>query len=143
MQDLRYNQAYVYADWEGDGEFKLIAQYGDFNPSNNIRANYDTVLNIAQELTVPSGMKPHIGRIRVIYQNAWKQLSGPDATGISEGQAIDIPVAIESQLSSIELPGFDSAEPANTEIYDLFGRRILGNPAPGIYIINGQKVLVR
>ena len=143
MQDLRYNQAYIYADWEGDGEFKLIAQYGDFNPSNNIRANYDTVLNIAQELTVPSGMKPHIGRIRVIYQNAWKQLSGPDATGISEGQAIDIPVAIESQLSSIELPGFDSAEPANTEIYDLFGRRILGNPAPGIYIINGQKVLVR
>lgn len=143
LQDLRYNQAYIYVDWEGNGEFELIDTYGDFKPSDNVRANYNTVLNIAQVMNVPAGMKPHIGRIRVVYQNAWNTLSGPDATNINEGQAIDIPMQIESQVSGIGEIATDNGDENTPAIYDLLGRRIKGNPAPGIYIINGKKVLIR
>ena len=37
------------------------------------------------------------------------------------------------------------ADPAAKRLgtYDLLGRRITGRPAPGIYIIDGKKVLVK
>ncbi|MCM1477379.1 MAG: DUF4981 domain-containing protein [Bacteroides sp.] len=140
-QDLRYNQAYIYTDFDGDGTFELDATYGDFKPANNIAANYDILMNLTHRLSVPKGLSPRIGRIRIIYQNAWGLLSGPDATDISEGQAIDIPVEITEGVSAIENIGTDSRD---TRIYDLLGRPVSGTPQPGrIYIIGGRKVLIR
>ncbi len=142
-QDLRYNQAHIYTDWDGDGQFELAATYGEMPPTNNVTANYYSVLNIDHTLDVPSGIHPRKARIRVIYQNAWKPLSGPDATDIYEGQAIDIPVDIVAPANIADGLPADTGFGTAPVIFDLMGRRIKGDPAPGIYIINGRKVLIR
>ncbi len=146
-QDLRYNQAYIYSDFDGDATFTLEAQYGDSFSGGSTPANYATVMDINQEFNVPSDVKPGIGRIRVIYQNAWKTLSGPNATDIYEGQAIDIPLdvvaaEVDPPYDAIDVIGTDETA-APKGIYDLLGRRITGTPAPGFYIIDGRKVFIR
>ena len=141
-QDLRYNQAFIYLDAYGTGEFTQIASYGQFAPSENIGANYSTVLDITQAITIPADATNEVARIRVIYQNAWISLSGPNASNIYEGQAIDIPITVVDGLSGIDdLMADPAAKRLGT--YDLLGRRITGRPAPGIYIIDGKKVLVK
>ena len=99
-QDLRYDVAYVYADWEGDGSFEFIQQHGDMNTVpgfDQVLANYETVLEIDQELTVPESAAGRNARIRVIYNNAWRSLSGPNAQDIYEGLAYDINVRISGE----------------------------------------------
>ncbi len=142
-QDLRYNVAYIYTDWDGDGAFDLDTRYGEMPPTDNVAANYDVIMNIAHDFSVPKGLSPGIGRIRIIYQNAWNALSGPDATDIVEGQAIDIPVEITKGTVGIEEIETVPAKTQNHEIYDILGRRIFGKPVPGIYIIDGKKVMIR
>ena len=91
---------------------------------------------------IPSDITPRIGRIRVIYNNAWKSLSGPNATDVVEGQAIDIPMEIASKLVGIEDEVISDPDQTQTIMYDLLGRRIIGKPAPGIYIVNGKKMYI-
>lgn len=141
-QDLRYNIAYIYSDFDGDGEFTLEATYGDNSPANNIAGNYDTVMDITLQLTVPYSITPGIGRLRIIYNNAWKTLSGPNATNIFEGQAIDIPLEVVSELQSIETILPDMPDHYRQGVYDILGRPIKGSPTPGFYIINGKKTFV-
>ncbi len=93
-QDLRYNQAYIFLDAYGNGEFTQIAKYGNSFTDSNTPANHATVMNIAQNVSIPSDAKNKKARIRVIYQNAWKQLSGANAYDIYEGVAYDIPVKL-------------------------------------------------
>ena len=100
-------------------------------------------MNIDHRLDVPSGSGPRKVRIRVIYQNAWKSLSGPDATDITEGQAIDIPVDIVAAAGIADGLAPDPTDTGTPVIHDLLGRRIKGTPAPGIYIVNGKKTLIR
>lgn len=141
-QDFRYNQAYIYADWDADGVFEtLLSTYGDLKPANNIRANYDTVIEIHHGITVPAACKASKTRIRVIYQNAWNALSSPNGP-VKEGQAIDIPLEIVSAPTSIT-DIIDNAMNQPVIIYDMLGRRIHGTPAPGFYIVNGKKVFIR
>ena len=144
LQDFRYNQAYIYTDFTGSGEFELAGSYGQMKPSDNITANYNSVLDIAHDLMVPGGATPCIGRIRVIYQNAWAALSGPNATDIKEGQAIDIPLNIVEATDAIdEVPLMPNYGDDASVIYDIMGRRITGKPLPGIYIVNGKKTYIR
>ncbi|MDE5800052.1 MAG: DUF4981 domain-containing protein, partial [Paramuribaculum sp.] len=89
-QDLRYNMAYIYLDAYGSGEFTEIAQIGEFAPKENIGANYSTVLDIDQEITIPADAGDGTARIRVIYQNAWISLLSPNAKNITEGVAYDM-----------------------------------------------------
>lgn len=53
--------------------------------------------------------------------------------------------APKKQISAVEEISFESAATINGdgsgEIYDLYGRRVV-NPGPGLYIINGEKVIV-
>ena len=102
------------------------------------------MLRINHDLTAPADLTPRIGRIRVIYQNAWKTLSGPDATDIFEGQALDIPLTIVEETGAIDgVPEMSVSGNEKTVIYDLLGRRITGQPVPSIYIVNGQKIYIR
>ncbi len=100
-QDLRYNKAYIYADYQNSGKWVLVGEYGDkMNGPNNL-ANYDKVMNISHTFTVPVEAIDSPGRIRIIYQNAWKESTGSDGKDIVEGQAIDIPLQISaSSISS-------------------------------------------
>ena len=73
------------------------------------------------------------------YSNpdAWTQvLTKPYTWGASvwtfENSGIDVPTAIEEIAVNV----------ATDDIYDLSGRRIT-NPEKGIYVVNGNKVLIR
>ncbi len=139
-QDLRYNFCVIYSDFDADGKFDQEARIGDTFSGANTPANYATVMNIAQTLSVPADLSTRTGRIRIIYQNAWKPLSGPNASDIYEGQAIDIPILIDNSAGITEVT---TPAKANDEIFDLQGRRLNRKPtSPGIYIINGRKIAV-
>lgn len=104
-QDLRYNYAVIFVDWTGSGKFTQLARYGLMNTEpgfiNGSKANYDHVMEITHELNVPKNATQATGRIRVIYQNAWRTLSGPDEQNILEGAAYDIPVHIDGPENPI------------------------------------------
>lgn len=142
-QDFRYNRAYIYIDWTGDRNFDTLDKvYGEASPKNNIRANYDSVIKIDHDITVPATATAKDTRIRVIYHNAWQDLA--DANGpVHEGQAIDIPMEIVTGITSVIDVIDYGTDNQPAEIYDMLGRRIKGNPAPGIYIVNGKKVVIR
>lgn len=118
-QDLRYNSAKIFADWDGDGTFDEIGFYGsEGSPTDPVAANYDEVLNIAHTINVPAKNTAAEARIRVIYNNAWKGRNAINAcmTNIAEGIAYDIDVKINSAIdpenpapnnSGIEFNGVD------------------------------------
>lgn len=141
-QDLRYNIAYIYTDFDGDGQFTLDRSYGSSFIGASTPANYAIVMNIAHPFTVPANIDNRFGRIRVIYHNAWKTLSDPNTREIYEGQAIDIPLEVVNGLAGIDNIGTDDT-PRDGYIYDIVGRRVIGKPVPGFYIINGKKVFIQ
>lgn len=106
-QDLRYTKAYIFADWDADGNFEAVNELGVSSPTgsttpNNVLANYDYVMNIEQQFSVPQDAWRGDSRIRVIYSNAWNAAPGPDSQGIREGMAYDVPVRVVKPASDIE-----------------------------------------
>ncbi len=113
-QDLRYNYAGVYVDYENSSQFQQLAIYGTTFEGASPLANYDEVMVINQTFLVPSDAKSGPARIRIIYQNAWKPQSsfGPNMQEIYEGVAYDIIVNIkadeeEEELDFTTLPQLD------------------------------------
>ncbi|MDE6462718.1 MAG: DUF4981 domain-containing protein [Muribaculaceae bacterium] len=140
-QDLRYNYCVIYSDFDADGIFTKEARIGENFEGASTPANYNVVMDINQSITIDPSLTARTGRLRVIYQNAWKTLSSANASDIYEGLALDIVVKI------VETNGISEAEtnlPANGKeiIYDLQGRRLNAATRPGIYIINGRKVAI-
>ena len=100
-EDMRFNAAYIFADWYGNGEFTFIEKYGKTAPDHNIYGNYDYVMDINQAFTMPEDVNAGTAaRIRIIYQNAWKGCGGdatsttpdPNASNLDKGIAYDIVV---------------------------------------------------
>lgn len=99
QEDIRYCAAYIFADWDGYGDFDLVAKVGNTPPTDNSYGNYDDVMNINQTFTMPADVTPGTAtRIRIIYHNAWTPLGtssltdapNPNATNINKGIAYDI-----------------------------------------------------
>lgn len=104
-QDLRYTKAFIFTDWDGDCQFEDLESYGISSPSdgqipNHVLANYNTVMNIDQEITVPLDAQPGMSRIRVIYNNAWKEDATACSTTIFEGMAYDFDVSVSSLVGT-------------------------------------------
>lgn len=96
-QDARYCRAYVFADFAGSGHFDYVTTIGTDNRVagwNDILANYETMKEFSVAFQVPATAAGKTGRIRIIYHNAWKSLSGPNEQDIIEGIAYDIPVHV-------------------------------------------------
>ena len=93
-QDFRYNRAFIFTDWDYDGTMTLDASYGEASPRANVLANYDAVMDITQEFTVPADATPGTPRIRIIYHNAWQPEPTACTTSINEGMAYDIIVKV-------------------------------------------------
>lgn len=71
-EDIRFTAAHIFADWYGTGEFELVKTIGKVPPTHNVYGNYDEVMNITEEFTVPEDVEAGTAaRIRVIYANAW------------------------------------------------------------------------
>jgi len=144
-QDLRYNRAFLFTDWAITGQHTQETVYGEPSPANNIAANYDTVLGIAHEFSVPEDAAIGESRIRVIYQNAWRGLSGANAQNVEDGMAYDIPVVVKS-ATAITAPVAGVAE-GPVEYFNLQGIKVTkGNLVPGVYIVRqgtkASKVLI-
>lgn len=95
-QDLRYNMAFLYTDWNIDGEPDFEKKYGKSASglSSAILANYDEVMNIDHTFTIPANAPEGLSHIRVIYQNAWKADATPCIKDIYEGMAYDFIVKV-------------------------------------------------
>lgn len=110
-QDLRFNYAAFYVDFANSSQFEHLTTYGENITGPSPLANYDAVMEIKHTFQVPSGAKGGPGRIRVIYQNAWKPQVSPGMQDIYEGAAYDIVVNIKAQeageLDFTTLPELD------------------------------------
>lgn len=140
-QDLRYNHATVFVDWEGFGLFDRLYRAGDIMKGEDIDANYSKIMSFSFNVDVPEQIHKSECMIRVIYENAWQ--AEPDAYSqeITEGCAYDIPLKVEPKEQSEITEISSDATPEG--IYDLNGRRLLNPTAPGIYIVDGKKTLVK
>ncbi len=138
-QDLRYNTGHIFIGWPGDTEMTKIGTYGEEMSGANIVGNYDSVMKIAQEVSVPDDVLPGNAVIRIIYQNAWRPAPTYNSTQVHEGVAYDVPVRCLSQLGIVEI----TAGSSSNATYDLQGRRLNGNLRPGIYVINGKTTYVK
>lgn len=101
-QDARYSRAYIYADWEGNGAFRLLQTIGKRSTDvgfNRILANYDEMMTFEVALDVPASAAGRCARIRVIYHDAWHELEGPNAQDI-RGQAYDIIVDVTGEATN-------------------------------------------
>ena len=158
-QDLRYNYAVIYADFNNSGEFTEIATYGKGLTGPNILANYDEVMEISQVVNLPANLPGGHARLRVIYQNAWRPISGPNLQDIFEGVAYDIPMEITPYEGSDELttiPGAITGHPEGTVHPDgnAFVKRIVSSSAlrnidvkwnaqPGFYTLLSDEIAAR
>ncbi|MCM1029584.1 MAG: DUF4981 domain-containing protein [Pseudoflavonifractor sp.] len=136
-QDLRYNTAVVYTDWNGSAEWQRTAFYGDIPETddswNNILANYHSVLSIRHEVIVPDDAPAGEARIRVIYNNAWKGIPAANDHGVTDGVSYDIPIRVvrSTGIESVTVPGLAP----EVALYSLQGIKVSrANAAPGIYI---------
>ncbi len=93
LQDLRYTCAYIYLDSDNDGTFETeLEQTGKIQPDNDIGGNYD-VLNICRTIKIPKDVKTAVGRIRVVYHNAWSRHLTANSE-VKEGLCYDFPIKI-------------------------------------------------
>ncbi len=133
-EDMRFNIAYVFADWNGTGEFTLLTTYGLLPPSHNVYGNYDEVMNIACPIAVPADVVAGgAARIRVIYSNAWdvpgtngalRPADGhtvaevdPNTAYINQGIAYDIVVnTVASYTVTFETPANGSISVMNGDV---------------------------
>ena len=124
-QDFRYNTATLYADWDADGVFTQISIWGSMPPLNNILGNYDDVMNITANISVPSDAVYATTHLRVIYNNAWDNAISACMTNIYEGMAYDFPVTVSSSS------GIEETEAEQPEV------TIYPNPATTYVICKG------
>lgn len=158
-QDLRYNYAVIYADFNNSGEFTQIAQYGRGLTGPNVLANYDEVMEISHPVKLPTNLPGGHARLRIIYQNAWRGLDGPNTQNIHEGVAYDIPMEITPYDGNDELttiPGRIEGHPEGTVHPDgnAFVKRIVSTNAlrnidvkwteqPGFYTLLTDEIAAR
>lgn len=127
-QDLRYNVAALFSDFSATGTLLQLGTWGDLSSSSsfagNVIANYDKVLNITQEITVPADAPAATTILRLAYNNAWNSYPGA-CTSITEGMVYDIPVRVEVETTGVE------------EEFDASQVSVYPNPATNYVVCSG------
>lgn len=100
-QDLRYNYAGIFTDFDSPSKFEQIGFHGTrVQDGGNMAianlANYDYVMVINQQVSIPGNTTAGDYRIRIVYNNAWDPIAnfGPNMQNIKEGIAYDVIVRI-------------------------------------------------
>ncbi len=110
-EDLRWTYAVIYADWEGRGTFSEVARVGKTNKEagfdGSVTGNYDAIMDFTQAFTVPADAPSCQGRIRIIFQNAWKSVDNAYTQNIHEGVAYDLAVNVKGEAKELELGNGD------------------------------------
>ncbi len=142
LQDLRYNHATVFIDWNGLGLYERLGRTGDIMKEESVNGNLDKIMSFTTYIKVPADFHRTKSMIRVIYQNAWQPEPGPYADDIIEGCAYDIPLSIEPKGTDSEIEEISTGL-SPKGIYDLYGRRLKKAEIPGIYVIDGVKTAIK
>ena len=157
---------YVYVDYDSDGFVASIENGSNWKPAGDLVAysfyNNDSSSdesgwnsvgatitgNDRNRPTIPSFTAPATAGIyRMRFKQDWCNIDpAGDADGKfgdfkqNGGQVIDVLLMVGDVDTAIDNI---AAEKANAGIYDMTGRKIEQIVAPGIYIINGKKTLVK
>lgn len=141
---------YYTCQWESYGDPYVILgrnadlmcqEFGieDFATLENFKSGETTYIKLPYEITVSENHKP--GDLIVVRAMIDKGANGAYGQGIEEGGCLDILF----QVAEVET-GIDEVKDENGNvktIFDLTGRRVESISAPGIYIVNGKKLLVK
>ena len=157
---------FVFIDFDGDGFTASIAEGSEWAPAEDLVAysfyNNDsssdengwnskgTVItgNDRNRPAVPAFKAPEAaGTYRMRVKQDWCNI---DPAGDADGKFGDFKAnggqIIDVTLEVIDPTGIESVESENVNvkgIFDLQGRKIEQITAPGLYIVNGKKVLVK
>lgn len=129
--------AFIFTDWDRDGRYTLDGVYAT-NPDAG------EPLRVAHSVEVPEGLEEgdYMMRLLLIDQINAKDGSfdhiNAYASNVQGGISYDLPLVLvrTTGVSAIHVA------PEKQGIYDLQGRRLRAVPGPGIYIIDGRKVIV-
>ena len=103
-EDIRYCHASLFTDFNLTGTFGSAAQrWGKKPPTNNVYGNYDDVMTITANITVPDNAPAGTSRIRMIYTNAWTDWPAATTTGLDKGIAYDIDVEVTTSMPSANI----------------------------------------
>ncbi len=133
----------------------LVTAAGNYSASNApVAATNDTYENgelvgTYKAMTAEAGtyvLQKHDNRVAFFLVGDTKPTVNPFRAYIKSQGTASAPMRISinfedeaTGISEVEADGNESAQ--NAEIYDLMGRKVV-NPAKGIYIVNGKKVLI-
>ena len=157
---------FVYIDKEGDGFTASIAEGSNWEPAGDLVAysfynNNDSSdelgwNSVGQSISGNNRNKPTIpaftapaeaGTYRLRFKQDWCNIDPQgDADGKfgdfkqNGGQIIDLLLVVTNTTGISEVKG-ESGEVKG--VYDLTGRKLEQITAPGVYIVNGKKVLVK
>lgn len=140
LQDLRYTAAYIYTDYDGDKVFETNPTVIGNQPPKDAKGGNIEVLDITQTFNAPVSKTNQIGRIRIIYHNAWDKRLSPNSP-VREGVAHDFivkstipseianispintyPITIKRRKNDIQIAGLTSK--SIITIYDISGKII-------------------
>ena len=115
-EDIRFTQAYIFTDFNADGQWEYVKTLGDFKPEppKNVSGNYDEVMDITEAFTLPA--ETEVGtmtRIRVIYQNAWTNLGSGTNIPDPNAQNLDKGIAYDFVIETVEAPAYAVTVEAN------------------------------
>lgn len=103
-EDIRYCHASLFTDFNLTGTFGSAAQtWGNKPPSHHIYGNYDEVMTITANITVPENAPAGTSRIRMIYTNAWTDWPAATTTSLNKGIAYDIDVEVTTSMPSADI----------------------------------------
>lgn len=134
-EDIRYCHASLFTDFNLTGSFGSAAQtWGKKPPTNNVYGNYDDVMTITANITVPENAPAGTSRIRMIYTNAWTDWPAATTTGLNKGIAYDIDVEVTTSMPSADIIynyTFDGSTVASETLTATVGQTM---PQPSISI---------
>ena len=134
-EDIRYCHASLFTDFNLTGTFGSAAQtWGKKPPTNNVYGNYDDVMTITANITVPDNAPAGTSRIRMIYTNAWTDWPAATTTGLDKGIAYDIDVEVTTSMPSANIIynyTFDGSTVASETLTATVGQTM---PQPSISI---------
>ena len=94
-EDMRYCHASLFTDFDCDYSFGDATQtWGNKPPQHNVYGNYDQVMNITHQITVPADAKSGNSHIRIVYTNAWKDFPAGNAPVLNQGIVYDFVVEV-------------------------------------------------
>ena len=162
-----FRNHYVYVDYDGDGFTASIAEGSDWKPAgdivaysfynNNAASDENGWNSTGKAISGGDRSKPALpaftapansGVYRVRFKQDWCNIDPMgDADGKfgdfkqNGGQIIDALLVVGSPETGIENVKGESGK--REGLYDLTGRKLENIMTPGVYIVNGKKVLVK